>query len=840
MTLRLSKRNRAVRSLVATLAVAVFGRSALAAPRAVPKAPQEAGVRFALEDASISFEFSAAVLDELDFWLTPRGETSSDITRHTPPGQRAYPLSMVFEVDATSSFTVTRGRGGSVQLEGSLHSCGAIMSFVNSERVVVVNPSLEKSPTGELRIVEYDGGEDSQEFFSIDSVSYRLLHGQKSFELVGTIHASQSLATRLGVTRPQEIDLGELRVEGKLVPVYDSQAFSDTCAGTGNLKGGVSGWTPTPGPDVIVADLPTVLRYGRIGDITAFAIATVSCNIGDERLSWVSYTNKHPAIFQSAYRLNEYGFQEIGRAWLKHGFYAVSQSLCSPCNDPTNGTELGVGCSDPYSAPLNGDQSNMTENDVVNAHTGYFPYPTSSPAYESMIDRRLQIHDVDLDPARNVGARYFIQGHYITADDAAAGNQDNNASYREVRVNSTSPDVYSIIIDPSFSMRRGSAPIRAWKEIDPDVVESEMRVPGEGLFILAVKTTDLGDGRWRYVYALQNLNSDRSARTFSVEFPSGSMIDNVGFNDVDYHSGETYDGTDWQHVFDGRFLTWSTQTVEQNINANALRFDTVYTFWFECNVPPGSAKILVDLFKPGMPESISGFTIGPMLEMIDCNDNQIADSCDLHCDILGCVTGCGGSIDCNENQVPDECEPDCNENGIADPCDILSCLLGDPLCDDCNSNGVPDGCETDCDNDGLIDDCDPPEDTDGDGVTECLDLCPLTTPAGACLCPAIDWCCFASGMCVSSFPRVTCLELDGTPDCVEAPCRDGCLLGDRDDDGDIDLRDVYELQRCYSAANDLAGYATPTSECLIPFDFDHDGDIDRLDYQAFSELCAGP
>ncbi len=43
----------------------------------------------------------------------------------------------------------------------------------------------------------------------------------------------------------------------------------------------------------------------------------------------------------------------------------------------------------------------------------------------------------------------------------------------------------------------------------------------------------------------------------------------------------------------------------------------------------------------------------------DCNKNEIADECDLDCDLAGgeCnVPGCGGSNDCNTNGLPDECE----------------------------------------------------------------------------------------------------------------------------------------------------------------------------------------
>ncbi|MEM7539206.1 MAG: hypothetical protein AAF639_44015, partial [Chloroflexota bacterium] len=40
----------------------------------------------------------------------------------------------------------------------------------------------------------------------------------------------------------------------------------------------------------------------------------------------------------------------------------------------------------------------------------------------------------DFDPQLHPGAQYFGEGHYVAPDDAAAGNGNNNASHRRVRV----------------------------------------------------------------------------------------------------------------------------------------------------------------------------------------------------------------------------------------------------------------------------------------------------------------------------------------------------------------------------------------------------------------------
>lgn len=108
----------------------------------------------------------------------------------------------------------------------------------------------------------------------------------------------------------------------------------------------------------------------------------------------------------------------------------------------------------------------------------------------------------------------------------------------------------------------------------------------------------------------------------------------------------------------------------------------------------------------------------------DCNENGIADPCDIDCGPAGgpCdVEGCGESDDCNENDVPDDCEPDadCNTNGIQDICDTYS-----GASEDCNADDIPDECQTDldCNGNGQIDECEELPDCNHNGNPDTCDL----------------------------------------------------------------------------------------------------------------------
>ena len=89
----------------------------------------------------------------------------------------------------------------------------------------------------------------------------------------------------------------------------------------GGDDGGVAGGSI--GPDVIVGALPNVSKYGTVSGISAYALGTTSCNIGDEVLAWYdtgANSNQHPVIAQNLYRIKDGRIEMVGMSWLKHGF----------------------------------------------------------------------------------------------------------------------------------------------------------------------------------------------------------------------------------------------------------------------------------------------------------------------------------------------------------------------------------------------------------------------------------------------------------------------------------------------------------------------------------------
>jgi hypothetical protein len=380
----------------------------------------------------------------------------------------------------------------------------------------------------------------------------------------------------------------------------------------------------TTGPDVTVFTFTDIGSYGSADGFAAYAVGTTSCNRGDTPVNWCSFdgcaagvdAEDHPVIAQNLYRLKNARFEQIGMSWVKHGFASLNNTTAGctgaagqSCQSPPGGfSQLGVGCTDPYGSSLNGGRP-LGRRSEVNATTGVFPLPDSSPPGPyTVYDQRIKVPVADVDPVINSGASFWVEAQYIAGDDASAENAFNNASYRQVTVG-TAPN-FTLAMTGSFHEQEPA--IFAWPAQDATVELTAVDVPGTPVerFHVARKVTDLGGGNWHYEYAVHNLNSDRSARAFSIQFPAAAAdFTNVGFKDIEHHSGEPYATDDWTVFSSGNLLSWSTDTFATDPDANALRWATMFNFRFDADLPPTGIVHTLELFKPGSPSAVQ-FAIG--------------------------------------------------------------------------------------------------------------------------------------------------------------------------------------------------------------------------------------
>ncbi len=377
----------------------------------------------------------------------------------------------------------------------------------------------------------------------------------------------------------------------------------------------------TSGPDVTVITVSGSSNYGLSGDslYRGYSIGATSCNVGSQPVWWCDNTTgycnntQHPVIAQNLYRLDTTGhFEQIGMSWLKHGFLSTNStnSACNPlhptCTTPPHfDDQLGLGCTDTYGSSLNGSTP-LGKRSEVNATTGVYPYPYTQVGTSDGSEQHARVLQSDVDPAQNAGALYWGEVQYVTADDAAANNGLNNASYRPLTVNAS-----TFNLTFSDTTVREKTAIYAWQAADPAVEVINTDVVSGSLIIerfeVARKVTDtsgVGSGPWHFEYAIRNVNSDRSARSFSVVFPVGTTFSNAGDHVINHHSGEPYATFDWDLGTSADTITWSTDDFATDANANALRWGTLFSFWFDADHPLAGTAEDLGLFTPGEPSSV--------------------------------------------------------------------------------------------------------------------------------------------------------------------------------------------------------------------------------------------
>ena len=380
--------------------------------------------------------------------------------------------------------------------------------------------------------------------------------------------------------------------------------------------------------DVALCVLHQVTKWGTSSGITAYSVGTTSVNVGNTNLNWIQNGTNHPVIGQTMYRIYDGRIEMIGQSWLKHSFCALQiNSACEAgCNSGGGCLSfLRPGCQDPYSAVRNGTHSLLGPKYQVDANEGTFTWPHPFAVGNTTIRGRLQVHNTDLGDA---GSLYLVEGQYVARDDALAGNQDNNASYRLVNI-SAAPNYFISLMGGQSTVFQRTA-IQAWAAHGLGVGVPDLGVhlakttdSEDGLFWVASKVSDNGDGTWHYEYAVQNVNSHQSGASFTVPVGSGVTVTNIDFHDVDYHSGDgtggvNYDGTDWAVTVGATTVSWATQIETESTNSNALRWGTMYNYRFDADSGPEFGTASLGLYRGSPPEALSVVILVPEDSLVTC------------------------------------------------------------------------------------------------------------------------------------------------------------------------------------------------------------------------------
>jgi len=423
-----------------------------------------------------------------------------------------------------------------------------------------------------------------------------------------------------------------------------------------------------PGPDLIVGGIQSIQNWGESGGLHAYTFAPTLCNIGDAAAVFQASTNQHPVTVQNVYQWRPHApgashgeFRQIGMSWAFHHFFALASNLCCPTCTPTDGATLGIGCSNPESAGLTGSSTVLGPRSEVNPHTVDFVANHAMPGGPTVLAGRVQIDGADLDQtdAINAGSEYLVELHTLSPDDAANDAADNNASFRPLSVATTEGSHMLLYGGPTVE----SAGIYAWADYEPGVQFTTVDLPGDGRYIVASSASDEdGDGTWTYVYAVFNYNAADPAASFAVPVPGDVFATNFSAHDIDHHSGEAYDTTDWASALAGGKLEWQAPAFSPPIDRNAIRWGTMHTFSFDADAEPVSAGAAMTLLESGF--KVDGFAVTAPRGAAcvgDINGDGVTDTADL-----GLLIGAFGTSNAGA---------DINGDGTVDTAD-LGLLIG--------------------------------------------------------------------------------------------------------------------------------------------------------------------
>ena len=465
-------------------------------------------------------------------------------------------------------------------------------------------------------------------FFNIEGqvFDYNPMEHALSVDM-GRLLISKEFAVELG--RPSDAGsvVGQIAIKAIMRPIeitqlVNGEVISDVLPALTPETGTV------PGPDVIVGDLNGLAQFSSSsGSQVGLAVGTDSCNAGVVDLHWFALpANDHPVIPQNLYRMsggasNDERFEQIGQSNVKHAFTALTNNICGFGCNGVGGSNLGSGCSDPYSASLNAGPS-LGSRAWINPFNGAYPRGDSATPPNNHTghthtgpSHRILTEINDLNTSLNPGATYYAEAQYITPHEYAwcqanpgQCNMYNNVSYRRYNVTGTaSPFSFS----PAAATVRAKAAITVWPgatfvDLNPD--------PGvDGVGTIAYKVTNPSPGVWHYEYAIYNQNLDRAIQSFAVPVGAGVTLSNVGFHAPPQQPGWTFDGTvgntgyssaPWTQTQAAGAMTWSSETFAQNQNANAIRWGTMYNFRFDSNRPPQTMNATLGFFKTGAPITV--------------------------------------------------------------------------------------------------------------------------------------------------------------------------------------------------------------------------------------------
>jgi len=566
---------------------------------------------------------------------------------------------------AVSNGTLRGFNGGSLTMDG-----GFVLNLRDGSTIDLRNAVL-RTRAGDPEVLDVVGADGKVWFFS-DRIMFQLVENGQSLAIrAADLRISPMLAARLGVRESAGWEIADVALNTQVYVRGVDEQPAETCS-------------PYPWPNVAVpgesgqvyqADLfmksLTVSPVGCQGctgatgsGVAAFApSSTLRNNVNDGTqlqtindpngtssalhtgfVAWHTmfsgnsppYNNdQHPFLIWNLYRVNANGgISQVGRSGVKHAFVTTNGGCLDSCNH-LGGAALGRGCSDTYGTGNNDSTGDMGPRSEIIPAKGQWGrcgsiFDTNCDGNENANGntdwtQRMKVPEQKLAHTSGDGSSFLFESWYIARDDINIYN-----SMATMSVNPQySGSQWSLTGATGYLL--GGA-IDRW--VDPsapgaNAMNTELVAP-EGHAKVAVKVTDLGNGKWRYNYAVMNFDFAR-AETQGAE-PNLRVVSNQGFDSFGLpvatgvsilspasDLGGTAANGNWRSSIASGQLTWSNNGSLGGIgshgappvNLPTLDWGTLYSFSFISNAAPVSGTATLHVALAGTPASYSVATLVP-------------------------------------------------------------------------------------------------------------------------------------------------------------------------------------------------------------------------------------
>ncbi len=604
----------------------------------------------------IGFRWNAGLLANVGVTIeaAPQGRTAqSDFRRHEWFTMRqSGGLDFAVKNGSLENFT-----GGSLQMQG-----GYVLHLADGSKIDLRDLTL-RVRSDNPRVLDVVSGDGKVWFFS-DRVMFELADANHTLAVrAADMRITAALAARMGRPEAEGWEVADLAMNAQVfvqgagtdgrecdpypwpggsVPgapgeTYQADLFMQffnidpvgcqTCDGPGGANDGIIGWAPTSSliNNVNNGSLQATVPGDPLGTSTALYtgnVAWYTMFTGSPPDYNPPYKNdQHPFLIWDLYRINANGsIEQIGRSGVKHAFLTINAGCLDSCFDSH---ALGRGCGDTYGTGNNDSPSDMgPRSEIVPAKAlwgrcGSIWDPQCDGNEHSNGNttwtQRLQTHESQVDSNVNPGATFLMDSWYVA-------RQDINIYNSMATVTGT----------PHYSGNQwsfsGQANYRLGPAIDrwvdptsppPNSMNTELAAT-EGHAKLAVKVTDLGDGTWRYDYAVMNLDFARAVvqAQGSNHGPDPRVVSNMGFDSLSIPAGGTIGATTFSNgtVDDANAWTESSGTGSVTWTApqgGTLDWGTLYSYSIISSSGPVAGNATLHVAEAGTPASYDVATLVP-------------------------------------------------------------------------------------------------------------------------------------------------------------------------------------------------------------------------------------